>query len=180
MTAMRPILIIPGFGNSGPDHWQSRWERTLPVAQRIELGDWDCPVRASWVARIDTAVRACAVPPVLVAHSLGVIAVAWWAGLHDAPVHSALLVAPPDVAQADLPSEVRAFGAPPQARLRFPSVLAASSGDPFCDLARARALAEGWGARLIVLGDVGHVNTASGHGPWPQGERLLAELLGTG
>jgi hypothetical protein len=175
---MRPILLVPGFGNSGPEHWQSHWERALPSARRIELGDWDCPARESWIARIEAAVRSCLEPPVLVAHSLGVTAVAWWAGLHDAPVHSALLVAPPDITRPELPFEVRAFGASPPVRLGFTAVVAASSSDPYCDLGCARALAEGWGARLVELGDVGHVNTASGHGPWPRGERLLEELLG--
>ncbi|MCA3663052.1 MAG: alpha/beta hydrolase, partial [Methylobacterium sp.] len=25
-TAEASILILPGFMNSGPEHWQSRWE----------------------------------------------------------------------------------------------------------------------------------------------------------
>jgi predicted alpha/beta hydrolase family esterase len=175
--ATRTILLVPGFGNSGPAHWQSLWERTLPTARRVELGDWDRPVRASWITRIDAAVRACAEPPVLVAHSLGVTAIACWAPHRRAPVHAALLVAPPDLRRPELPLEVRAFGAAPRMPLGFAAIVAASSNDPYCELDQARTLAEEWDARLAVLGDAGHVNTLSGHGPWPEGERLLAEWL---
>jgi hypothetical protein len=175
---MRPILLVPGLGNSGPEHWQSLWERALPSARRVDLGDWDAPARERWIARLDAAVTRCAEPPVLVAHSLGATTVAWWAALHAAPVHAALLVAPPDVNRADMPAAVRLFGAPPEAPLRFGAVVVASSTDPYAALARSRALAAAWGARFVDLGDAGHVNTASGHGPWPEGERLLASLLG--
>jgi predicted alpha/beta hydrolase family esterase len=173
----RPILLLPGFGNSGPDHWQSLWERTLPSARRVDLGDWTCPSRARWTSRLDAAVASCSEPPVLVAHSLGVIAVVWWGALYHAPVRAALLVAAPDMTRTDLPAEVLAFGAPPPARLRFDAVLASSSNDPYCELAQSQALAEAWGARFVDLGPAGHVNTDSGHGPWPDGERLLAGML---
>jgi hypothetical protein len=171
------ILLIPGFGNSGPAHWQSLWEEALPSARRVALGDWDSPTPERWIARLDAAIVACAEPPVLVAHSLGVIAVASWAALSRAPVRAALLVAPPDMDRTDLPAEVRAFGAPSLALLRFAAVVAASSTDPFCTSARSRALAEAWGAGFVDLGDAGHVNTASGHGPWPVGEQLLASMM---
>jgi predicted alpha/beta hydrolase family esterase len=83
------------------------------------------------------------------------------------------------MARADLPPAVAAFGRPPLERLRFPSILGCSSTDPYCSLERARALAMTWGARFVNLGDAGHVNTASGHGPWLDGERLLRELFET-
>jgi predicted alpha/beta hydrolase family esterase len=79
--------------------------------------------------------------------------------------------------RTDLPAEVLAFGAPPPARLRFDAVLASSSNDPYCALAQSRVLAKAWGARFVDLGNAGHVNTDSGHGPWPDGERLLAEMI---
>jgi predicted alpha/beta hydrolase family esterase len=56
-------------------------------------------------------------------------------------------------------------------------MLAASSNDPYCELARSHKLAEAWGARFVDLGFAGHVNTDSGHGRWPEGERLLGEML---
>ncbi|MGO7423684.1 alpha/beta hydrolase, partial [Rhizobium ruizarguesonis] len=30
------ILIFPGYTNSGPGHWQSRWEAKLSTARRVE------------------------------------------------------------------------------------------------------------------------------------------------
>jgi predicted alpha/beta hydrolase family esterase len=168
---------LPGFGDSGPEHWQSLWERTLPFARRVDFGDWNRPSRDRWTSRLDAAVTSCREPPVLVAHSLGVIAVVWWAAVYDAPVRAALLVAAPDMTRTDLPAEVLAFGAPPLVRLRFDAVLASSSNDPYCELRRSQTLAKAWGARFVDLGPAGHVNADSGHGPWPMGERLLTEML---
>ena len=35
------LLIVPGWQGSGPDHWQSRWERSLSTARRVQQADWD-------------------------------------------------------------------------------------------------------------------------------------------
>jgi uncharacterized protein len=37
-------------------------------------------------------------------------------------------------------------------------------------------LARDWGSRLVDLGEVGHLNPASGFGEWPMAESLIAEL----
>ncbi len=66
------ILIVPGYTNSGPDHWQSRWERKLSTARRVEQAEWSKPVKEDWVARLVEEVNASSKPVVLVAHSLGV------------------------------------------------------------------------------------------------------------
>ena len=29
------ILLIPGLNNSGPGHWQTLWEETVPRARRV-------------------------------------------------------------------------------------------------------------------------------------------------
>ena len=78
--AARPrILTIPGLWNSGADHWQTRWERERDDCARIELGCWDDPIRNVWMSRIDQAIYEARGDIVLVAHSLGCHAVAWWA-----------------------------------------------------------------------------------------------------
>src|SRR5690606_18116691 len=46
------ILIIPGYTNSGPDHWQSRWQSRLSTARRVEQKEWSKPVREDWVAKV--------------------------------------------------------------------------------------------------------------------------------
>ena len=56
------ILIIPGYTNSGPDHWQSRWEQRLSTARRVEQKEWSKPVREDWVEEIVKAVEAAEKP----------------------------------------------------------------------------------------------------------------------
>lgn len=66
------ILIIPGYTNSGPDHWQTRWENKLSTARRVEQAEWSKPVKDDWVAQLVKAANEATKPIVLVAHSLGV------------------------------------------------------------------------------------------------------------
>jgi predicted alpha/beta hydrolase family esterase len=177
-----PVLVLPGWTNSGPDHWQSRWQRAHPAWRRVEQRDWDRPDPAAWLAALDAAVgeatAAAGRPPVLVGHSLGALLVPAWAAARPAArAAAALLVAPPDVERADTPAELLGFAPMPRARLAFPAVLAASRDDPYLAFDRAEAFAAAWGAELHDCGRAGHVTTASGHGPWPEGERLLESLL---
>ena len=69
------ILIVPGYTNSGPDHWQSRWQSKLSTARRVEQAEWSKPVREDWTASVAKAVNEAERPVVIVAHSLGVAAV---------------------------------------------------------------------------------------------------------
>jgi predicted alpha/beta hydrolase family esterase len=176
-ATVQPILIIPGWGDSGPDHWQTLWEGALPGAQRVRQRDWERPDRADWVASLDQAIAACATAPLLIAHSLGCLAVLHWAAIHGRPVAGALLVAPVDSERREFPPTITGFAPVPTVTLRFPSVVAASVNDPFMQQARARSLAGSWGARFVDVGRSGHINTAAGFGPWPEGEALLKGLL---
>lgn len=165
------ILIVPGWTNAGPDHWQSRWERNLPTARRVEQADWETPRRVDWVARIIAAVEASTRPAVLVAHSCGANAVAFAAPtLPKGRVAGAFLVAPADFDDSDhwLGRE-GGFAPMPLDPLPFPTRVIASSNDPYCSVERARAFAAAWGANMSVSANCGHLNTESGHGPWPEG-----------
>lgn len=174
----RRVLIIPGWSNSGPGHWQTLWERSDPRRfRRVEQADWDTPQRADWVRTLDAAIAAEPAPPVLVAHSLGCIAVAHWAAAHARPVAGALLVAPPDVERADMPGEIRGFAPIPRTPLPFRSILVASDNDEYATIGRAAEIAGWWGSELIRAGAMGHINTDAGFGPWPWGERLLRSLV---
>ena len=173
----RPILIVPGYRNSGPGHWQTLFEARFATARRVHMPCFEEPARDAWVGALDRAVAACAAPPVLVAHSLGCIAVAHWAQRATRRVHAALLVAPCDVEKSDLPGCLRGFAPLPQGPLCFPARLVASTNDPYVELNRAGEMAFAWGARTHVVENGGHLNTASGHGPWPEGEALLSALL---
>ncbi|MBP2291706.1 RBBP9/YdeN family alpha/beta hydrolase [Azospirillum rugosum] len=177
------VLILPGLGNSGPEHWQSWLQGRHPSFRRVEQADWDAPVLADWVETLERAVAASSAPVVLIAHSLSCILVAHWAargaetGSAD-KIAAALLVAPPDVESPALtPPEVHGFGPVPTDPLPFRTVVLASRTDPYCSVGRACGFAVGWGADFIEAGDLGHINTESGHGPWPDGERLVLDLL---
>jgi len=176
------ILLVPGLNNSGPDHWQTRWEQTLPNTARVDLSMWDNPHRNTWVNQLNLAIRSACRPVVLVAHSLGCVTVAWWAEYEqpgpDSPVIGALLVAPPDVDRPGLDPRLVRFAACPRRELPFPSIVAASRDDPFCSLRSAIALARDWGSRFADVGELGHINARSGLGEWKQGQHLLSQLVG--
>jgi len=173
-----PILILPGYADSGPDHWQSHWERADRACRRVVQDDWLQPRLDDWLATLDRYIRDCPSPPVLAAHSLSCSLVAHWAKSARGPVKGALLVAPADVdSPAHTPDDVRSFSPIPLVRLPFPSIVVASTDDPFVVLARAAALAHAWGSRLVTLPDAAHINADAGYGPWPEGRQLLAHLL---
>jgi uncharacterized protein len=175
---MKHMIVVPGLGGSGHDHWQSHWARDQRGAVRVEQRDWEQPDRDEWVAELNDTVRRAGGPVVLVAHSLGCHTVAHWAHQHNGQVRAALLVAPPDIEQsAARGAPIAGFGPVAANPLPFPAVLAASSTDPWAELDWSRQLAEQWGAEFADLGDAGHVNTDAGFGPWPQGEQLLRDLL---
>lgn len=176
------VLTVPGLDNSGPGHWQTIWERERPDCERAELGMWSSPHRNSWVTALNSAIQQAGRPVILAAHSLGCLAVAWWAALeaqpYGLPVAGALLVAPPDVDSAGQDARLASFGPAPKVILPFPSVVIASSNDPYIDLARARSLAQFWGSHFVEAGDAGHLNAEAGLGDWSQGQLWLDRLLG--
>jgi uncharacterized protein len=172
------ILIIPGLGNSGPDHWQSRWQAKIATARRVEQADWDAPEPEDWAARIAAAVNAATRPVVLVAHSCGVAGILRAAPKFDAArVGGAFLVACTDVEEAAFEPRIRRFAPLPTARLAFPSLLVASRDDPYVSFDRAEGFANALGAELADAGEAGHIDAASGHGPWPEGLMRFAGFL---
>jgi predicted alpha/beta hydrolase family esterase len=177
-TSDTDILIVPGWSGSGPDHWQSRWAAKLSTARVVEQEDWHAPSRL-WAERIVAAVRAATRPVVLVGHSCGVSAIAHAAEhFHPGEVTGAFLVAPAaERAKRELPGMTPAFAAHRRHPLPFRSVLIASSNDPYCTPDEARELAAAWGAEFVDAGESGHLNTDSGHGPWPDGLLRFAGFL---
>lgn len=171
------VLTVPGLWSSGPEHWHSRWEAADPSIRRVQQPDWDAPERREWVRNLDDAVIAAGPGVVLAAHSLGCATVAHWACLPGRRVRGALLVAPADVDGPGFPLEARGFAPMPLQCLPFPTILVASADDPYLTLERARLFAESWESRLVEVGPHGHLNSASGLGDWPEGRRLLEELL---
>jgi hypothetical protein len=174
---MAPVLIVPGLGGSGADHWQTHLELSFPGSTRIQQDDWDRPVLSAWLARLDECVQD-RPGSILVAHSLGCILVAHLAARRPTlPIAAAVLVAPADVESCrDTLSTTQSFTPIPRDALPFRAVVVASTNDPFMDYDRAREFSRAWKADLINLGASGHINVASGHGRWRVGEAIIRSL----
>lgn len=172
-------LLVPGLDGSPPAHWQGWWAARDRRARMVIQDDFAAPDPVSWELRLAAAIHD-APGAIIVAHSLGAIlaarVAARWPQLR---IGGALLVAPADV---DVPRDARiaCFGPAPRRPLAFPATVAASRNDPWIDLGRARALAEDWSAGFVDLGEAGHVNVESGHGPWAEGMALAAALAPVG
>jgi uncharacterized protein len=171
------VLTIPGLYDSGPGHWQTYWEHELPDCLRVGQKEWTSPRREDWVANIEAAFNFGKPPYYLVGHSLGCIAIAYWAQTSRRRVEGALMVAPADTERKDFPAGPRGFRPLPTRALPFPTILVASEDDPWLTLDRAQQLAKNWRSRFVNIGRAGHINGAANLGSWEQGKQLLAELM---
>jgi predicted alpha/beta hydrolase family esterase len=169
---------VYGYEGSGEGHWQ-RWAATTLAARGVavafpELSDPAAPQKDVWVAELAAvvdAVRARREPVTFLCHSLGCWAVDHFLAEHGAAgVHAALLVAPPSPFLVFEP--VESFFPPPRradawAPLAARTLLVGSDNDDYAgpdelaDVARDLAIA------CRVLPGAGHINIASGYGPWP-------------
>jgi predicted alpha/beta hydrolase family esterase len=61
--------------------------------------------------------------------------------------------------------------------LPFPSLLVVSTNDSYVSPNRAADMATAWGSELHFAGEAGHINLASGHGPWPEGLLMFTRLM---
>ncbi|WP_417310883.1 RBBP9/YdeN family alpha/beta hydrolase [Devosia sp.] len=172
------ILVVPGLGNAGPDHWQSRWAERFSTGRMVEQDEWKNPDLRDWTAALVEAVEMAERPVVLVAHSLGVSAL-----VHAAPrfpegkVVGAFLVSPPDHEGKAVPRAALSFGDVPRNPLPFPSMLVASTNDDLVSAERAADMAASWGSDMHLAVNAGHINPASGHGPWPEGLMMFTRLM---
>ena len=169
------FIIVPGWRDSGPGHWQSLWAGRLPGVVRVQQDDWLNPDREAWVATLARTILLQDEPVVVVAHSLGCIATAHLPPDVAARIRGALLVAPADPERRAVLSD---FAPVPFQKLPYRNVLVASSNDPFCPVRLAGAYARAWGSEFVRLQQAGHINIESGHGEWPLGLALLQSLAG--
>ena len=172
------ILIIPGYTNSGPEHWQTRWQGKLSTARRVEQAEWSKPVLKDWMGELAKAVNEAEKPVVLVAHSLGVATAVQALPQFRNRVAGGFFVAPPDVANPAIrPKHLMTFGPYPREPLPFPSIVVASRNDPFSSFEAAEDIAGAWGSLFLDAGESGHINAESGHGPWPEGSMTFAQFM---
>jgi hypothetical protein len=177
------VLILPGWTNSGPDHWQTLWERQHAEYYRVQQSCWNRPKRAEWVATIARAVEAATNPVVLVAHSLGCLAALDLATTANtatiAKIAGAFLVAPADVERPASAAPLRAWRPIPHEPLPCASLLIASRNDEYSSFERSEEFAKAWRSQLVDLGDAGHINASAGYGPWPAGHAMLLDFIAT-
>ena len=167
------IVIVPGWRDSGPGHWQSLWAERMQGAVRVVQDDWVTPSRAAWVATLEKLVLDSPGPVIVAAHSLGCIATTHLSEAAAARIQGALLVAPADPERRAVLND---FAPVPFAPLPYRSILVASSNDPFCPVRLAGAYARAWGSEFVRMQNAGHINIESGHGDWPLGLALLQSL----
>lgn len=167
----QPILIVPGLRNSDELHWQSLWQNHLPNSKRIHVDDWNTPDLDKWKAGIRAELDRLDKPAVIIAHSFGTLASASIAADFPAKIAALFLVAPAD------PDKFRIAQRLPQAPLRVPGKIIASSNDPWLTDSKAAYWALQWGTDFLRLNNVGHINSESNLGFWPEGIQLLRQLL---
>jgi predicted alpha/beta hydrolase family esterase len=161
------VILVPGLHDSGPDHWQSRWQRARPEFFRVVQDDWDDPDLAAWSARLDQVRARDPRPALFVAHSFGCLATVHSIAHHPAGVAGALLVAPADPHKFGVAAQLPAHALP------CPTIMVSSSNDPWMHAERAAQWAARWRSELVEGGALGHINAESGLGDWPAG---LAQL----
>jgi predicted alpha/beta hydrolase family esterase len=186
-TKPATVLIVPGLRDHVAEHWQTLLHAELEGSHAVEPlreNGLSCPAR---VEAIEQAIARIDGPVILVAHSAGCLMTVHWARTHRATaverIRGALLVTPPDLCATwpdkyPSPQSLAGHGWSPMPRdpLPFPTLVAASSNDPLASLDAVRDMAAAWDARLVELGEVGHMNPASGFGPWPVAETLIDRL----
>lgn len=174
---MTHYLIVPGLGNSGPEHWQTYFEKSGPHFSRIQQEEWDAPECKGWINRIEEKVSEFDPEQVvLVGHSLGCTAIAHWAKRFGKTIKGALLVAPSDIENPVYTFPAVGFSPIPLERIPFPTLVVASTDDPWVSIERAAFFASAWGSEFVSLGPAGHINVASGHTKWEEGLELLKRL----
>lgn len=186
MTTPATILIIPGLRDHVAEHWQTLLEARLAPIRAVrsvpplETDKLSCAARVEAIEHTMASING---PIIAVAHSGGVIMLVHWAQKYRRALQGALLAAPPDF-ETPLPAgypmldvlDANGWLPVPRAPLAFRSLVAASTNDPLARLDRVETMAREWGSTLVNVGDVGHLNPASGYGAWPMAETLIERL----
>lgn len=173
------IVIIPGYSSSVGEHWQAWLHEEIDDALMVLQDDWVYPEKSAWVAGLRNYLDNLSEEKILlVAHSLGCVTLAALCedGYDASHIAGALLVAPADSEQEDFPQDIRGFEKMPRGKIPFPTTLIGSRDDHYMTFDRASYFAHCWGSEFVDYGEVGHINTASGFGPWPEVIQFIARL----
>jgi len=173
------IVMVPGIDGSDEAHWQSHWEASLGcTARRIAPSSWSAPDLTDWSGAISDAVALADADVVLVAHSLGCLAVTHWLTEAVDGVGGVFLVAPPDPTGLNFPATAApTFTSVDLGAVGAPGLVVTSDDDPYCDPNAAARLCNSWQLPRISLGNHGHLNSGSGLGSWETGWNLLTAFV---
>ncbi|MFJ4294129.1 RBBP9/YdeN family alpha/beta hydrolase [Cupriavidus sp. NPDC089707] len=181
------VVIVPGFRDHMPEHWQSLLAERLQQQGRavriVPQIDQDKRLRRARVANLERVVSSIPGPVILVGHSVGCLITVHWAEATECTVQGVLLAAPTDY-ESPLPTGYKdpqtladeGWIPIPRRHLKFPSIVVASRNDPLGKFERIRELAQAWGSWFVDAGEVGHLGPADGYGTWPLAEKLVQEL----
>jgi uncharacterized protein len=164
------VLIMPGLHDSGPSHWQSRWQTLYPAFERVRQQDWETADLDRWAESLAVALRVSKKPVLVAAHSFGCLASIQCAAANHPNLVGALLVAPADPVKFGLEKKLAS------ARLSIPAILIGSENDPWMSAEQAACWAGRWGADFLNAGQLGHINADSNIGDWLFGLSQLQRL----
>jgi len=167
---MDTTLVVPGLKGSDVDHWQSWFERKIPNCIRVVQRDWNSANLPDWSAKLRRELNRAPGRIWIVAHSFGCLATVQTAFDYRERISGLMLVAPADPEKFGLRGQIT------EVPLGMPSVVVASTNDPWMSFDRAAALAETWGAEFVNIGAAGHINPRAGFGPWPHGLEIYRRL----
>jgi predicted alpha/beta hydrolase family esterase len=165
------LVTVPGLHGSEETHWQTWLERQFFRSLRVVQKDWAAPELGEWSRTARDVFDQVGAPCVVAAHSFGCLATVQALAHHAGNVVGVLLVAPASPAKFKIEHALNGN------RLPVPSIVVASESDPWMAIDEARRLATNWGSSFVNLGDAGHVNVASGHGPLPRAKHLVDLLV---
>jgi uncharacterized protein len=171
------IKLVPGLNNSGPEHWQSIWEKKYGF-ERINQEEWDYPVYNEWEKNfIENLERDNKCGTVLIAHSLGCLLTVKAMPKIRKYLKAVFLVAPPDPKDKQFPKFLASFGYLPEVQLEVPGMLVYSENDQYSSPMFCIQKGKQWGLETISVGRKGHINSESNIDDWSEGFNLFQKLL---
>ncbi len=169
-------VIVPGVCGSEHDHWQSWLQRQLKSCSRVQQQDWNKPVLHEWIEQFVKTVQSIQEPIQIVAHSFGCLTTVAALAQHpelNQKIKNLVLVAPANPARfgdagfaRESQNDYQQYFH--QLKLQVPTQMIISENDPWLNFQDALQLAKAWKIRPKNLGQVGHINVASGFGPFPE------------
>lgn len=176
LADQRSYLILRGHGGSGPEHWQT-WlydelSRRGETVYYPQFPDPEHPAKSEWIHMLEQELTRIPAEEeiTVVTHSLSCILWFHYAcGNPMRKVTRALLVAPvspviefePVATFFPIPGRLEGLSQAAESTL-----IVMSSNDPHGPLAEVGPYLDA-GVPCLVLPKQGHLNTASGYGPWP-------------